>query len=50
MSEALLATDPNWIKWQPHHPTSAHWYDVKRLQRLMGAYIARDQDHPVGSE
>jgi DNA topoisomerase VI subunit B len=39
------ATDPNWIKWQPHHPTSAHWYDVPRLRRLMGAYIARDQDH-----
>ena len=39
------ATDPNWIKWQPHHPTSAHWYDVARLRRLMGAYIARDQDH-----
>jgi hypothetical protein len=39
------ATDPNWIKWRPHHPTSAHWYDVARLRRLMGAYIARDQDH-----
>jgi DNA topoisomerase VI subunit B len=39
------ATDPNWIKWYPHHPTSAHWYDVPRLRRLMGAYIARDQDH-----
>jgi hypothetical protein len=39
------ATDPNWIKWQPHYPTSAHWYDAARLRRLMGAYIARDQDH-----
>ena len=37
-------TDTGWQKWQPHHPTSAHWYDVARLRRLMGAYIARDQD------
>jgi DNA topoisomerase VI subunit B len=42
---SFKATDPAWIKWQPHHPTSAHWYDVPRLRRLMGAYIARDQDH-----
>jgi DNA topoisomerase VI subunit B len=38
------ATDPAWEKWRPHHPTSPHWYDEKRLRRLMGAYIARDQD------
>ena len=38
------ATDPNWNKWRPHHPTSPHWYDVPHLRRLMGAYIARDQD------
>jgi DNA topoisomerase VI subunit B len=38
-------TDPNWVKWQPHHPTSPHWYDTARLRRLIGAYIARDQDH-----
>lgn len=39
------ASDPAWVKWQPHHPTSPHWYDEARLRRLMGAYIARDQDH-----
>ena len=39
------ASDPAWAKWQPQHPTSPHWYDEARLRRLMGAYIARDQDH-----
>jgi DNA topoisomerase VI subunit B len=38
------ATDPAWEKWRPHHPTSPLWYDEDRLRRLMGAYIARDQD------
>ena len=38
------ASDPAWEKWRPHHPTSPHWYDEARLRRLMGAYIARDQD------
>jgi DNA topoisomerase VI subunit B len=38
------ATDPAWEKWRPHHPTSPWWYDKARLRRLMGAYIARDQD------
>ena len=39
------ATDPAWAKWTPSDPTSPHWYDEARLRRLMGAYIARDQDH-----
>src|SRR5262249_2264358 len=39
------ASNPAWAKWRPHHPTSPHWYDAARLRRLMGAYIARDQDH-----
>jgi hypothetical protein len=38
------ASNPKWDKWRPHHPTSPHWYDEARLRRLMGAYIARDQD------
>jgi DNA topoisomerase VI subunit B len=38
------ASDPAWEKWRPQHPTSPHWYDEARLRRLMGAYIARDQD------
>ena len=39
------ASDPAWSEMAPHHPTSPHWYDEARLRRLMGAYIARDQDH-----
>lgn len=39
------ASDPTWRKWQPCDPTSPHWYDAARLRRLMGAYIARDEDH-----
>jgi DNA topoisomerase VI subunit B len=39
------ASDLAWAKWRPQHPTSPHWYDEARLRRLMGAYIARDQDH-----
>jgi hypothetical protein len=39
------ASDPHWAKWRPSDPTSPHWYDEARLQRLMAAYIARDQDH-----
>jgi DNA topoisomerase VI subunit B len=38
------ASDPAWAKWKPTDPTSPHWYDVARLRRLMGAYIAHDQD------
>jgi hypothetical protein len=38
------ASDPAWEKWRPQDPTSPHWYDEARLRRLMGAYIARDQD------
>ncbi len=39
------ASNPTWSKWCPSDPTSPHWYDEARLRRLMGAYIARDQDH-----
>jgi DNA topoisomerase VI subunit B len=40
----FAASNTSWKKWQPHYPTSPHWYDITRLRRLMGAYIARDQD------
>jgi DNA topoisomerase VI subunit B len=40
----ISATNPAWAKWGPSEPTSPHWYDVDRLARLMGAYIARDHD------
>jgi len=38
------ATNPSWEKWKPCKPTSAHWYQVKHLQRLMGAYITHDRE------
>jgi hypothetical protein len=34
------ATDPNWQKWMPSWPTSAHWYDLSRFRRYMAAHIA----------
>ena len=36
--------EPEWRKWLPSDPTSAHWYDTDRLERLAGAYVAKDQD------
>ena len=39
------ATDPDWSKWRPSTPTSAHWYDAERLKLLMTAYIAHAEDH-----
>ena len=38
------ATDPAWAKWKPSDPTSAHWYQPEHLARLIGAYLAHDQD------
>ena len=41
----VRATDPAWPKWKPSDPTSAHWYRPEHLARLIGAYIAHDQEH-----
>jgi hypothetical protein len=41
---ARKATKPDWRKWRLNEPTSAHWYDLARFERYMGAHIARDQD------
>jgi DNA topoisomerase VI subunit B len=38
------ATKSDWKKWRASEPTSAHWYDLARFERYMGAHIARDQD------
>jgi hypothetical protein len=40
----VSATNPNWEKWRPCNPTSPHWYDETRLQRYLGAHVARDRD------
>jgi hypothetical protein len=39
------ATDPEWIKWKPSDPTSPHWYDAERFERLIAAYVAHDSDN-----
>lgn len=41
---ALEAIAPGWKKWLPSTPTSAHWYDPERLERLIAAYIAHDEE------
>jgi DNA topoisomerase VI subunit B len=41
---SVKATNPQWTKWLPSDPTSAYWYDLDRLERLIAAYVARDQD------
>lgn len=38
----IKATDPKWSKWKPNRPTSAHWYELHHLERLIAAYIAHD--------
>jgi DNA topoisomerase VI subunit B len=38
------ATDPSWRKWKPNKPTSAHWYELPHLTRLIGAYITHHKD------
>lgn len=40
----IKATKRDWRKWKPSHPTSSHWYEQRHLERLIGAYIALDQD------
>jgi DNA topoisomerase VI subunit B len=40
-----LATTTRWRKWLPSDPTSAHWYDLPRFERLVAGYIAHDADH-----
>jgi DNA topoisomerase VI subunit B len=43
----IKASNPNWYKWLPSWPTSAHWYDVSRLRRYMAAHIANRDDITV---
>ena len=42
---ALDATLPDWTRWRPSAPTSAHWYNAETLQRLIGAEVAFAEDH-----
>jgi DNA topoisomerase VI subunit B len=36
----IKASNPEWWKWLPTWPTSAHWYDKSRFRRYMAAHIA----------
>ena len=38
------ATDPASKKWKPNRPTSAHWYELQHLDRLIGACITKDRE------
>ena len=38
------ATNPAWQKWKPCKPTSPHWYELRHLERLIGAYITHDRE------
>jgi hypothetical protein len=42
------ATDRAWDKWKPHQPTSAHWYEPRHLERLIGAYVTHERDSGTG--
>jgi DNA topoisomerase VI subunit B len=39
------ATLPDWARWRPSAPTSAHWHNAETLQRLIGAEVAFAEDH-----
>jgi DNA topoisomerase VI subunit B len=43
--QTVAATEPAWCKWRPSDPSSAQWYDVARLGRLMAAHVAHAEDH-----
>lgn len=38
------ATAPAWAKWKPSRPTSAHWYEQRHIERLIGAYVTHDRE------
>jgi DNA topoisomerase VI subunit B len=40
-------SNPNWKKWLPSWPTSAHWYDQSRFSRYIAAHIAHRGDVTV---
>lgn len=37
-------TDTSWQHWKGNEPTSPHWYDAERFERLVSAYAAQDLD------
>jgi hypothetical protein len=43
----IKASNPEWRKWVPTWPTSAHWYDKSRFCRYMAAHIANRESITV---
>jgi DNA topoisomerase VI subunit B len=41
----IAATAPDWPKWRPSDPTSAHWYTIEHFERLIAAHIANDAEN-----
>jgi DNA topoisomerase VI subunit B len=37
------ATEPDWKKWLPSSPTSAHWYTDERFASLIAAYLTQER-------
>ena len=44
ITKTWKATDPTWEKWRPCQPTSSHWYELRHMERLIGAYVTHDRD------
>ena len=38
------ATNASFTKWRPSDPTSAHWYNLERLENLIASYVAAEGD------
>lgn len=38
------AIDPTWNKWTAQEPHVAHWYTPERFERLVAAYLAKDEE------
>jgi hypothetical protein len=38
---------PDWVKWLPSNPTSAHWYAVEDLWRLIAGHLNKDRGMTV---
>jgi len=37
----IKPTTGTWAKWKPSDPTSPHWYNMERLERLIAGYIIK---------
>jgi hypothetical protein len=42
--QTWASTNSDWQKWKPNKPTSAHWYEQRHIERLIGAYVTHDRD------